>query len=90
MINFISELSPDAKELSNEIKEKENDIDPEKLVCTKSDGKFFSFNNFKSSLKFASNIYNGKVPLEKEKKDQCEMFKRVKDLEGYSPTNLTK
>ena len=76
--------------MSNEIKEKENDIDPEKLVCTKSDGKFFSFNNFKSSLKFASNIYNGKVPLEKEKKDQYEMFKRVKGLEGYSPTNLTK
>ena len=32
----------------NKIKEEENDIDPEKLVCTKSGGKIFNFNTFKS------------------------------------------
>ena len=35
-INFFGKLSPEAKELMNEIREVENDIDPEKLVCAKS------------------------------------------------------
>ena len=35
----------------------------------------FNFNNFKSSLKSASNIYNGKDTLEETKNDQYEMFK---------------
>ena len=69
----------------NKIKEKENDIDPEKLVCTKSDGKIFNFNTFKSSLKFASSIYNGKITLEEAKEDQYEMFKQLKDLKKYDP-----
>ena len=90
MINFFSRLSPDAEKLLNEIKEEENDIDPEKLVCTKSDGKIFNFSTFKSSLKFASDIYNGKITLEEAKKDQYEMCKQLKDLEGYNPKNLDK
>ena len=44
-ISLLSGLNPGAKELMNEIKEEENDIYPEKLVCTKSDGKMF--NTFK-------------------------------------------
>ena len=42
MINFFSKLSPGAEKMLNEIKEEE--IDPEKLNCTKSDGKIFNFN----------------------------------------------
>ena len=70
MINFCSGLSPSAERLLNEIKEEEDDIDPEKLVCTKPDGKMFNFNTFKPSLKFTSSIYNGKITLEETKKDQ--------------------
>ena len=33
------------------------------------------------SLKFASNIFNGKITLEEAKKDQYEMFKQLKYLE---------
>ena len=69
MIGFFSGLSPDAKQLLKEIKEEEIDIDPKKLVCTKSDGKMFNFNTFKTSFKFASIIYNGKITLEEAKKD---------------------
>ena len=69
----------------NKIKEEENDIDPEKLVCTKSGGKIFNFNTFKSQLKFASSIYNGKITLEEAKEDQYEMFKQLKDLKKYDP-----
>ena len=53
----------------NDIKEEEDDINPEKLVCTKPDGKFFNFNTFKPSFKFTSSIYNGKITLEEAKKD---------------------
>ena len=53
MINFFSLLSTFAEKLLTEIKKEENDIDPEKLVYTKSDEKLFNFNTFKSSLKFA-------------------------------------
>ena len=74
----------------NKIKEEENDIDPEKLVCTKSDGKIFNFNTFKSSLKFASSIYNGKITLEEAKEDQYEMFKQLKDLKKYDHKIHTK
>ena len=47
---YFSGLSPDAKQLLNEIKEEENDIDSKKLVCTKSDGKVFNFNTEKTRL----------------------------------------
>ena len=57
-------LSPAPKQLMNEIKKEENDIDPEKIVCTKSDGKILNLNTFKSSFKFPSSIYDGKIILE--------------------------
>ena len=69
-ITFFSGLSPETKQLMNEIKEEERDIDPKKLVCTKSDRKIFNFNTFKPSLKFASSIYDGKITLEEAKKDK--------------------
>ena len=77
-----SGLSPDAKQLLNKIKEEENDIESPKIICINSDGKLFNFNTFKPLLKFASNIYNGKITLGEAKKDQHEMFKQLKDLEG--------
>ena len=89
-ITFFSGLSPETKQLMNEIKEEERDIDPKKLVCTKSDRKIFNFNTFKPSSKLVSNIFNGKITLEETKKDQYEMFKQLKYLEKYDPNNLEK
>ena len=66
----------------NKINEEENDFDPKKIICINSDGKLFNFNTFKPLLKFASNIHNGKITLGEAKKDQYEMFKQLKDLEG--------
>ena len=43
---------------------------------------------FKPSLKLVSNIYSGKITLKEAKKNPYQMFKQLKDLEGYSPTNL--
>ena len=77
MVSFFNGLSPEAKQLKNKIREKENDIDPKKIVCTKSDGTIFNLNIFKLSFKFASSIYDGKITLEKAKKDQYQMFKQM-------------
>ena len=75
----------------NEIKEEKNNIDPKKTCLCKIWWKFFlNFNNFESSLKFASNIYNGKITLEEAKNEKYKMLKEIKDLEGYNPTNLDK
>ena len=90
MIDFFSGLSPESKQLLNEIQEEQNDINLQKLVCTKSDGKIFNFNTFKPSSKLVSNIFNGKITLEETKKDQYEMFKQLKYLEKYDPNNLGK
>ena len=79
---FFSKLSPDEKQLLNKINEEENGFDPKKIICINSDGKLFNFNTFKPLLKLASNIYNGKITLGEAKKDQYEMFKQLKDLEG--------
>ena len=63
----------------NEIKEEEDDIDREKLVCTKSNEKFFNFNK----------IF--KIALGEAKKDQYdEMLKQLKDLEKYDPKKQNK
>ena len=63
-ISFSSGLSPERKQLMSEIKKEENDIDPEKRVCTKSDGKILNFNTFKPLFKFDSSIYDCKIILE--------------------------
>ena len=73
------------------LKKKKIILIPKRLACAKSGGKFFlNFNNFESLLKFASNIYNGKITLEEAKNEKYKMLKEIKDLEGYNPTNLDK
>ena len=45
---------------------------------------------FKSSLDFASDIYNGKISLEKAKNFQYKLFELLGDLKEYNPTELDK
>ena len=70
MIGLFSALSSETKELLDELKEGENSIDFKGLVCAKSDETIFDFNVFKSSLDFASDIYNDKISLEEAKNSQ--------------------
>ena len=74
----------------DELKEEKNSIDSKRLVCVKSDGTIFNFNVFKSSLDFASDIYNGKISLEKAKNDRYKMFELLNDLKDCNPTRLDK
>ena len=62
MIGFFSGLSSEAKELLDELKEEKNSVDFKRLACVKYDRKVFNFSVFKSSLDFASDVYNGKIP----------------------------
>ena len=89
-ISFFSGLSSEAKELLDELKEEKNSIDSNRLVCVKSDGTVFNFNVFKSSLDFASGIYNGKISLEKAKNSQYKMFELLNNLKEYNPKKLDK
>ena len=57
-INVFSGVSPEAKNLINELKIEKETIHPEKLVCVKTDVKIFDFNILKNSLEFVSNIYH--------------------------------
>ena len=67
MIGFFSELNSEAKELLDELRKEKNSIDSKRLACVKSEGTIFNFNVFRRSLDFASDIYNGKISLEKAK-----------------------
>ena len=42
-ISYFSQLSPEAKELFEKIKKEKNNIDPKKLVCTKTSNTTFNF-----------------------------------------------
>ena len=74
----------------DELKEEKNSVDSERLVYIKFDGTIFDFNVFKSSLDFASNIYNGKISLKKAKNSQYKMLKLLNGLKDYNPTNPDK
>ena len=90
MIGFFSGLSLEAKELLDEIKEEKNSIHSKRLACVKSNGTIFNFNVFKSSLDFASDIYNSKISLEKAKNSLYKMFELLDYLKEYNPTKLDK
>ena len=58
-----------SKELLDELKEEKNSTDSKRFVCVKSDETIcLNFNVFKSSLDFASDIYNDKISLEEANK----------------------
>ena len=61
-----------------------------RFVCIKSDGTIFNFNVFKSSLDFASGIYNSKISLEEAKNSKYKKFESLDNLKEYNPTRLDK
>ena len=73
-----------------ELKKKKNDIDPEKLVCIKTDRTIFNFNKFKISPDLASNIYRDKSFLKDAENKQREIKILLNKLKTYNPTNLKK
>ena len=74
----------------DDLKEEKNSIDSKRLVYVKPDETIFSFNIFKSSLDFASGIYNDKISLEKTKNYQYKIFELLDYLKEYNLTKLDK
>ena len=69
-----SRLGLDEKKLIDEIKEEQNAINFDKLLCVKTDGKtHFNFGSFEDPQKLASDIYC-KGSLKDAKDDQYKMF----------------
>ena len=80
-ISFFSQLSPETKELFERIKKK--NIDPEKLICKKSDNKTISnFNKFKTSVEITSDIYYDKNLLKDVKNNQPDMLVLLRQLKN--------
>ena len=78
------------KELLEKITKERNNIDPEKLVCVKTDGTIFNFSKFKTSLDLASNIYTNKKVFKDEENKQSEIKMLLNKLIKYNPTKLKK
>ena len=89
-ISYFDQLTTRAKELYERIKKGKKDIDPEQIVCVKSDGTIFNFNKFKVSLDLASNIYRDKSSLKDAKNEQNEIRILLNKLRKYNPTKPKK
>ena len=71
VFDYLKSLSQEAKDLMDEIKVAENDIDIYKLVFIGSNRKKFNFNIFTMPMNFLPYIYNGKISLK-----EAEIFQR--------------
>ena len=74
------------------IKQTDEWLDPEQLICTKTDGETkYNFNKFMFPLKFTSKIYHRNLTLQKAKDDQQELELLINKLNNdYNPVNQTK
>ena len=66
VFNYLKSLTPEANDLMNEIKDADDDIDNGKLLFIGSNKEKCNFNTFYMPLNFLSNIYNGKISLNKQ------------------------
>ena len=80
VFDYLKSLSQEAKDLMDEIKVAENDIDIYKLVFIGSDQKKFNFNIFRMPLNFLPYIYNGKISLKEAEFFQRNLEKKIEEL----------
>ena len=69
-------MSQEAKDLMDEIKEANDDIDVHKLVFISSNKEKLNFNTFKMPLNFISAIYNGEISLKEAEFKQRDLEKK--------------
>ena len=75
VFNYLKSLSPEAKDLMNEI-EDDDDMYINKLAFIGSDREKFNFNTFDMPLNFLSDIYNGKISLKEAEFKQRDLEKK--------------
>ena len=63
VFNYLKSLSQEAKDLMDEIKDADKNMDTYKFVFIGSNREKFNFNKLKMPLNFLSSIYNGQTTL---------------------------
>ena len=76
VFNYLKSLSPEAKDLMNEIEDNDDDMYINKLAFIGSDREKFNFNTFDMPLNFLSNIYNGEISLKEAEFEQRNLEKK--------------
>ena len=76
IFNYFKSLSPEAKDLMDEIEDNDDDIDINKLAFICSDRKKVNFNTFSMPLNFFLDIYNGKISLKETGFKQRDLEKK--------------
>ena len=76
IFNYLKSLSPEAKDLMNEIEDNDDDMYINKLAFIGSDREKFNFNTFDMPLNFLSDIYNGKISLKEAEFKQRDLEKK--------------
>ena len=76
VFNYLKSLSQEARDLIDEIKDANDDIDDGKLLFIGNNKEKFNFNIFRMPLNFLSAIYNGEISLKEAEIKQRNLEKK--------------
>ena len=76
VFDYLKSLSQEAKEMMDEIKDANDDVDDGKLFFTGINKERFNFNTFNKPLNFISAIYNGEISLKEAELKQRDLEKK--------------
>ena len=83
VFNYLKSLSPEVKDLINEIEDADDEINNDKFIFIDSNQEKLNFNAFKMPLNFISDIYNGKILL-KEAEFKQNKFRKKKNISSLT------
>ena len=83
VFNYLKSLSPEVKDLINEIEDADDEISNDKFIFIDSNQEKLNFNAFKMPLNFISDIYNGKILL-KEAEFKQNKFRKKKNISSLT------
>ena len=88
VFDYLKNLSQEAKDLMDDIKDADVGIDKYKLAFIGSNTEKFSFNIFRKLLNFPSAIYNGEISLRVAEFLQKDLYDEINELKyGYKLKN---
>ena len=87
--DYLKSLSQEAKDLMDEIKGADKNMDIYKFVFIGSNREKLNFNKFKMPLNFLSSIYNGQTTLKGVEFLQNDLYDKINQLKyNYKPKNV--
>ena len=87
--DYLKSLSQEAKDLMDEIKDVNKDINVKKLVFIGSNREKFNFNKFRMPLNFLPTISNRQITLKKAEFLQKDLYDEINELKhNYKPKNV--